>query len=1778
MKKVVQGVLGGSGKSVFKSALSGSAKAVAQIPGGEAQLAKMAAENSQGLRSSAQNELSGKPGRRFTRPLRNKIAHLMLENSPHGQLALAQKADDIGAASPELLERVASRTDDPNAAVRLRRRAVELQPKAAHRRLALAESLLDLNEEGTARDPVLGLTTGRVPTHQHEALQELRTALKLAPGNPYVLYILGNLLFESGETQEGLAHLEVATAKKPQSSWLRELGDLYRKPHVALFEKALTAYERAFQHNPPDSKALAGILNIGVRATLDWPRLWKYAREVELKRNNSPYRNKDFKPLLRELFTDSANAETVTAVLNGLSELAARGHTLHPEVQRFTASRIQFLGNLVGGFDLHLDLARRKTEKLLKDPVEDVETLRSLMQPMLYAGETDKASQLSNPKFWGSADDQTTRKLAKLHADAELMRGNLVPYVNYAKAAREESPLPGDEQMESLVRGKRVAIVGPADTGDRLGKLIDSYDVIVRTNFNPQFVAAHQAAMGSRTDIAYYGGRDLGEILDEIGISVEAGEPKLAVGRPLSYDAHHLLGLPWLRFYRHEFPLYFHGLPLGVQRMAYDLLQFEPAEITLFNTDFYTGQFASGYRESQHTVFGPGSMLNDLIVQHDLFFDFKFIQALQATGVLNAQGKTERVLGMTPRQYLHRLESDGSLGDARAVTQDPGDDEVINDEARAHLNEARRLKTQRSPGIARDPVRGLIHGSVPSHLEEASEELKQALELSPDSPTLLWELGSLLLNSLGEVDEGIAFMEAAVAKHPKPVWLRTLAGGYRRPHVAEFGKALAAYERAFASNPKDTRALEGILSIGVRATLDWDRIWESARRLEHAQSKSPISDETLRGNFNRLFRPHVSQRAVATVIRDITRFSRQRKYLHPTVHKLIATRLQFLGNVREGFELIEMLASQTAQELMSEPVNQISTLQKVMKALAYTGDYDQASRISEPRFWRTENAGTYRQAEKLHADAELLRGNLAPYVNYVAKARETAPLPGEQEMAELIRGKRVAIVGPADTGDSFGELIDQYDVVVRANYNPEFIAANHATQGSRTDIAYYNGRDIEQMLEQLEGEIEQGQLKMIVGRPLSYTSLKDRELPWLRFYRTDFPLYFEGHPLGVQRISYDLLQFEPAEVTLFNTDFYTGQFAVGYRAAKDTVFGPGSMLNDLLVQHDLSFDFRFMKALVSTGVLNGAGKSGRVLGRTKDQYLRQLETEGVFAQGQATEETTAHAATVESPQAQTHLDTARDLMHSTTEGIINDPIRGLIPGQVPTREQDALAELDQALQVDPGSAVLLYERGRILFGKGEVKAGLASLEAAVAKSPDPEWLRTLAGYYRQTHVGQFDKALYAYERAFRGDPSDTRALQGILNVGARGTMDWARIWRSARRLEQSVDESPLHDELVNEKLTRIFAPKPTESDVVAALDALETAAVSGLDLQPAVLGCVAVRLQFTGHLGAGYNLRARLAESRMGNAVNTLVRLRARLRALVYVDQYEQAEVVSDPQFWPTENREEQQQYQKLHADAALFTGNLWPYVEYSRAARERAPLPAEDMMAELVRGKRVAIVAPADTGDELGAVIDEYDAIVRPRFSPEFVAENKHRVGSRTDIAYVNGKDLEDHLGDMQAAVEAGELKAAVARPLSYHRLRNRELAWLRFYRHELSLYFHGFALGVPRWVYDILQFEPAEICVFNSDMYTGTDAFAAGYRDSRDYEFGPGSVLNDLIMSHDLKFDFKLLKQLQAAGILTAQGKSAEVLELSPEAYVRTLEAGGALGRTSAGSVNGSATAAVP
>ncbi|WP_157983940.1 hypothetical protein [Nesterenkonia muleiensis] len=590
-----------------------------------------------------------------------------MQSYPGSEVELADLADEDSAAHPNFLERIAARLaleGDYVTALRLRRRAVELDPETAHRHLALAQGLLEIPAQGVVHDWILGLAQGPTTPISEEVLQALRRSFELAPGNPYVLHEYGTALIATGEVGQALPLLEIAILKRPDQEWYLELAEIYRRPDIAKFEQAMIYYERVFEDDPKNMKAISGIINSGTRGSMDWPRIWRSVRRLETnKKRDTPYDIPVIQYQLDKLFwgADHPSQEHVALLIQALEAESHRDRRLHPAVLGLVITRLQFARHFAAGFALRTGVAQERLRTLRKKPIDSPTALRNLMKVYVYLDEAETAASLADVKFWPSKDRIESLQIQKLHADARLWVGDAAPYIKYSKEARTRTPLTADYRMEKLIRGNRVALVGPAETGDRLGHIIDEYDVVVRPRYQPEFIEENKHAQGSRTDITYYSGQDLTSLFEGISAAVERGEVKVVNARPFSYSAHAHRQLPWLRFYRQDFSLCFHGGSLGIQRMAYDLLQFEPEEICVFNSDLYTGSsmFTAGWRQGD--AFGPYSHINDIVVSHDVKSEFKFMKALMATGIVTAQGRAAEVLAQSPDEYVHAIEEAGVL-------------------------------------------------------------------------------------------------------------------------------------------------------------------------------------------------------------------------------------------------------------------------------------------------------------------------------------------------------------------------------------------------------------------------------------------------------------------------------------------------------------------------------------------------------------------------------------------------------------------------------------------------------------------------------------------------------------------------------------------------------------------------------------------------------------------------------------------------------------------------------------------------------------------------------------------------------------------------------------------------------------------------------------------------------------------------------------------------------------------------------------------------------------
>ncbi|MBE1515782.1 tetratricopeptide repeat protein [Nesterenkonia halotolerans] len=511
-------------------------------------------------------------------------------------------------------------------------------------------------DHGLVYDPIAGLISGPVSSAESLASAEHRHAAD--PSDPAAQWKLGRALFAAGETTRGLELMDAAVTAEPTAAKLVALAAAYRKPYVAQFETALGLYQQALELNPADLRAVEGIINAGARSTFDWPLIW--AGAAQLKPGRGPLADAAFWARVEPLFDQEPSAESIAEAESALEAVAGTAHRLHQLVLEVLIVRLQFLRRFRVAASLRDAMARNRIKELGGIPLESPLWFKHLLGGYAQLGQLEKATRAAARPPVDAATDLRRLQLAKLRADVAVFSGDAGPLQVQAADRRAELPLPGDDAMLDLVQGKRVAVVGPAATEEQLGEPIESYDVVVRTRARGDVSAEEARRSGTRTDIAYYNGRDLGSMWADAAEAVAAGSLKLAVARPF-YAALVEEQPDWLRFTRSEFGLYFRGTSLGIQRMVYDLLQFAPAEIALFGADFYAGErsYPPGYRT--HSGFGPHSPLNDIVMVHDLVFERRLMQAFCATGIVVPQGVAAEVLDLPEAEYLDRLERSSGL-------------------------------------------------------------------------------------------------------------------------------------------------------------------------------------------------------------------------------------------------------------------------------------------------------------------------------------------------------------------------------------------------------------------------------------------------------------------------------------------------------------------------------------------------------------------------------------------------------------------------------------------------------------------------------------------------------------------------------------------------------------------------------------------------------------------------------------------------------------------------------------------------------------------------------------------------------------------------------------------------------------------------------------------------------------------------------------------------------------------------------------------------------------
>jgi len=206
-----------------------------------------------------------------------------------------------------------------------------------------------------------------------------------------------------------------------------------------------------------------------------------------------------------------------------------------------------------------------------------------------------------------------------------------------------------DRNYLEIIKGQRVAIVGPSQNNLDNGKEIDSFDIIVRFNYKGENISAKN--YGSRTDISYFNEANTRD-LEKKHKGLDIGDLKAAVYKVpvienyLSCKCNRRMSLPIEHFM-------IDSAPFAFPSVVADLLLYQPSELKVFNIDMHiTCKRDSSYgamRKSFWKEFYPKA-------EQDPYSNYLFIEYLYSNNFINVESKLKKILDLGIMDYMKELQ------------------------------------------------------------------------------------------------------------------------------------------------------------------------------------------------------------------------------------------------------------------------------------------------------------------------------------------------------------------------------------------------------------------------------------------------------------------------------------------------------------------------------------------------------------------------------------------------------------------------------------------------------------------------------------------------------------------------------------------------------------------------------------------------------------------------------------------------------------------------------------------------------------------------------------------------------------------------------------------------------------------------------------------------------------------------------------------------------------------------------------------------------------------
>jgi hypothetical protein len=214
-----------------------------------------------------------------------------------------------------------------------------------------------------------------------------------------------------------------------------------------------------------------------------------------------------------------------------------------------------------------------------------------------------------------------------------------------------------------------------------------------------------------------------------------------------------------------------------------------------------------------------------------------------------------------------------------------------------------------------------------------------------------------------------------------------------------------------------------------------------------------------------------------------------------------------------------------------------------------------------------------------------------------------------QSFINYVKGKRIALIGPAIGEHSLEDAISKYDFVVRFNHTQEASLTESAHNPASTlSISYYSKQHFVKHLDVHMKMLQDSHIEYMIINGWN-PSQGPADMASILMERTRAPspfvLVYQAVLLATPRCLYDLLLCEPKSIHVYNSDFYTvypfyRKNYFFYSDSKEQFFRS-------LGVHDLIFSFNFCKMLIKNKKVSGDAAFLRALNLSMEDYLKVIK-------------------------------------------------------------------------------------------------------------------------------------------------------------------------------------------------------------------------------------------------------------------------------------------------------------------------------------------------------------------------------------------------------------------------------------------------------------------------------------------------------------------------------------------------------------------------------------------